>query len=128
MYHMTDNKQTVHFEIEYFQGVTCIGCVMIEDLAIDVEFTNDEITKMRQLVSQLDDALYSDGLMPVLKDVAPELYECIDLAACSAIFNFLVEDGIRQGYIDADDDSPKDQVTMEDNPEYICNIPVDFLP
>ena len=128
MYHMTDNKQTVHFEIEYFQGVTCIGCVMIEDLAIDVEFTNDEITKMRQLVSQLDDALYSDGLMPVLKDVAPELYERIDSAACSAIFNFLVEDGIRQGYIDADDDSPKDQVTMEDNPEYICNIPVDFLP
>ena len=39
-YHMTDNKQTVQFDIEYFQGVTCIGCAMIEDLAIEVEFTS----------------------------------------------------------------------------------------
>lgn len=36
---MTDNKQTVHFDIEYFQGYTCIGCAMIEDLAIEVAFT-----------------------------------------------------------------------------------------
>ena len=69
---MTDNKQTVHFDIEYFQGVTCIGCAVIEDLDIEVEFTDDEIAQMRQLVSQLDEALYSQGLMPVLKDAAPE--------------------------------------------------------
>lgn len=125
---MTDNKQTVHFDIEYFQGVTCIGCVVIEDLDIEVEFTDDEIAQMRQLVSQLDKALYSQGLMPVLKDAAPELHERIDSAARSAIFDFLVEDGIRQGYIEADDDSACNQVTMEDNPEYTCEIPVDFLP
>ena len=91
---MTDNKQTVQFEIEYFQGVTCIGCAVIEDLDIEVEFTDDEIAQMRQLVSQLDEALYSQGLMPVLKDAAPELHERIDFAARSAIFDFLVEDGI----------------------------------
>ena len=125
---MTDNKQTVLFEIEYFQGVTCISCAVIEDLDIEVEFTDDEIAQMRQLVSQLDEDLYSDGLMPVLKDAAPELHERIDSEARSAIFDFLVEDGIRQGYIDADDDSPEDQVTMEDNPDYTCAIPVDFLP
>ena len=125
---MTDNKQTVHFDIEYFQGVTCIGCAVIEDLDIEVEFIDDEIAQMRQLVSQLDEALYSQGLMPVLKDAAPELHERIDSAARSAIFDFLVEDGIRQGYIEADDDSACNQVTMEDNPEYTCEIPVDFLP
>lgn len=125
---MTDNKQTIHFDIEYFQGVTCIGCAMIEDLAIEVEFTNDEISQMRQLISQLDEPLYGDGLMPVLKDAAPELYKRIDSAARSAIFDFLVEDGILLGYIDPDDDSPEDQVTMEDNPDYTCDIPVDFLP
>ena len=103
------NKQTVHFNIEYFQGVTCIGCAVIEDLDIEVEFTDDEIAQMRQLVSQLDEALYSQGLMPVLKDAAPELHERIDSAARSAIFDFLVEDGIRQGYIEADDDSACNQ-------------------
>ena len=167
------NKQTVQFDIEYFQGVTCIGCPMIEDLAIEVEFTDDEIAQMRQLVSQLDEVHYSQGLMPVLKNAAPELHERIDSAARSAIFDFLVEDGIDQGYIEPDDDelrrnflkdyelteeefdeslydewydeemsrinssdliwirsrySVDDQVTMEDNPEYTCNIPVDFLP
>ena len=152
-YHMTDNKQTVQFDIEYFQGVTCIGCAMIVDLAIEVEFTNDE--------------------MPVLKDAAPELHKRIDSAARSAIFDFLVEDGINQGYIEFDDDelrrnflndndlteedfdenlydkwydeemsrincsgldrirsrySIDNQVTLEDNPDYTCDIPVDFLP
>ena len=122
------NKQTVQFDIEYFQGVTCIGCPMIEDLAIEVEFTDDEIAQMRQLVSQLDETLYSEGIMPVLKDAAPELHERIDDAARSAIFDFLVEDGINQGYIDPDDESPEDQVTMEDDPDYTVDIPSDFLP
>lgn len=170
---MTDNKQTVQFEIEYFQGVTCIGCAVVSDLDIEVEFTDDEIAQMRQLVSQLDEVLYSQGLMPVLKDAAPELHERIDSAARSEIFDFLVEDGICQGYIEPDDDelrrnflkdyelteeefdeslyddwydeemsrinssdliwirsrySVDNQVTMEDNPDYTCNIPVDFLP
>lgn len=48
---MTDNKQTVQFEIVYFQGVTCIGCAVVADLDIEVEFTDDEIAQMRQLVS-----------------------------------------------------------------------------
>jgi len=170
---MTDSKQTIQFEIEYCQGVTCIGCAMIADLDIDVEFTEDEIAKMRKLVSQLDEDHYSDGLMPMLKDAASELHERIDSAARSAIFDFLVEDGIDQGYIEFDDDelrrnflkdydlteedydeslydewydeemsrincsdllwirsrySVDDQVTLEDNPDYTCNIPVDFLP
>ena len=170
---MTDNKQTVQFEIEYFQGITCTGCAVVSDLDIEVEFTDDEIAQMRQLVSQLDEVLYSQGLMPVLKDAAPELHERIDTAARSEIFDFLVEDGIDQGYIEPDDDelrrnflkdyelteeefdeslydewydeemsrinssdliwirsrySVDDQVTMEDNPEYTCEIPVDFLP
>lgn len=124
---MTDNKQTVQFDIEYFQGVTCIGCAMIEDLTIEVEFTDDEIAQMRQLVSQLEEYLYSDGLMPVLKDAAPELHKRIDSAARSAIFDFIIEDGIRQGYIKADD-STCNHVTMEDDPNYTCDIPVDFLP
>ena len=77
---------------------------MITDLTIRVSFTNDEIAQMRQLVRQLDEELYSEGMMPMLKDAAPELYERIDTAACSAIFDFLVENGIRLGYIEFDDE------------------------
>ena len=100
---MTDNKQTVQFEIEYFQGVTCIGCAVVSDLDIEVEFTDDEIAQMRQLVSQVDEDMYSEGILPVLKDSAPELYVKINDAARSAIFDFLVISGIHQGYIELDE-------------------------
>ena len=130
------------------------------------------------------------GIMPVLKDQAPELYNRIDDVVRSKIFDFLVEDGILQGYIEFDEDelhrnfendmedgtfefiasdyfdigeqpdedslkekaydiwyesemsiidsedldrirsrySVDDHVTMEDNPDYTVDIPVDFLP
>jgi len=32
---------------------------MIEDLAIEVEFTDDEITLMKQLISQIDETDYT---------------------------------------------------------------------
>ena len=98
------NKKKIHFDIEYFQGMTCVGCPVIEDLAMEVEFTDDEIQKMKQLVADLDEVLYSEGIMPVLKDAAPNLYKRIDDAARNEIFDFLVVDGIRQGYIEFDED------------------------
>ena len=98
------SKQKIHFDMELFQGYTCIGCAVINDLAFEVEFTDEEISKMKQLVSQLDETLYSKGIMPVLKDGAPDLYNRMEQAARNAIFDFLVEDGIRQGYIEFEDD------------------------
>ena len=98
------NKQAIHFDMEVFQGYTCIGCAVVNDLALEVEFTDDEIAQMKQLVSQLDDPLYSEGIMPVLKDASPELYDRMESAARQEIFDFLVKDGIRQGYIEFEDD------------------------
>ena len=97
------NKQTVHFDIEYFRGSSIVGCSMISDLAIELEFTKQQIEFMRQLVGQVDEELYSEGIMPVLKDAAPELYLKVDDAARSAIFDFLVINGIRQGDIVPDE-------------------------
>ena len=102
------NKQTIQFDMEVFQGYTCIGCAVINDLELEVEFTDEEIDKMKQLVSQLDETLYSDGIMPVLKDGAPDLYDRMERAARNEIFDFLVKDGIRQGYIEFDDDELRD--------------------
>jgi hypothetical protein len=98
------NMETIHFDFELFQGYTCIGCAMIEDLAVEVEFTDDEIAQMKQLVSKVDETDYSKGIMPVLKDAAPELYKRIDDAARSEIFDFYVKDGIDEGYIEFEDD------------------------
>ena len=100
---MTNIKQSVHFDIEYFQGTSNVGCALISNLAVDVEFSKRQIELMRQLVSQLDETLYSEGIMPVLKDAAPELYVKVDDAARSAIFDFLVINGIRQGSIVPDE-------------------------
>ena len=98
------NKETIHFDIELFQGYTCIGCAVVNDLAIEVEFTVEEIAQMKQLVSKVDETDYSRGIMPVLADGAPELYKRIDDEARSEIFDFYVEDGIRQSYIEFEDD------------------------
>ena len=98
------NKQKIQFDMELFQGYTCIGCAVINDLEVEAEFTDDEIAKMRQLVSQVDETDYSKGIMPVLKDGAPDLYDRMETAARNEIFDFLVSDGIRQGYTEFEED------------------------
>ena len=45
------NTQTIQFDMELFQGYTCIGCAVVNDLSLEVEFTDDEIAQMKQLVS-----------------------------------------------------------------------------
>ena len=94
------NTQTIQFDMELFQGYTCIGCAVINDLEIEAEFSDDEIAQMKQLVSKIDETDYSKGIMPVLKEGAPALYDRMDKAARSEIFDFYVRDGIRQGYIE----------------------------
>lgn len=94
----------ISFEMEIFQGYTCMGCAVVNDLEVDVEFSLEELSKMRYLVSQLDEDLYSEGIMPVLRDGAPELYERMLSAVHNAIFDFFVEDGISQGFIEFEEE------------------------
>ena len=167
------NTQNIQFDMELFQGYTCIGCAVINDLTFELEFTDEEIAQMKQLVSKIDETDYSKGIMPVLSEGAPALYERMNEAARSEIFDFYVRDGIRQGYIEFEDDelranfrkdygiiddepyedeyyewydeemdrircgglrwirsrySVDDQVSMEEDPDYTVDIPVDFLP
>ena len=110
---LCESKTILAFDIMVFEGKICGGCEMIRDLIAEVSFTDGEIAQMRQLVSKLDDALYSEGLMPVLKESAPELYERIDT---------VVKDMIKRDY------SILEGSDMEAYPDYTCDIPVDFLP
>ena len=89
------NKQKVHFDIEYY-GFTTMT------LSIEVEFTPDEIALMRKLVSQLDKSLYNEGILLVLQDPAPDLYNRIEAAARSEIFDHLVLEAIHNNEIEFD--------------------------
>ncbi len=91
------NKQTVHFDIMYY------GFTPMLNLSIDVEFTPDEIVLMRKLVSQFDKSLYSEGLLLVLQDTAPDLYNRIVVAARSEIFDHLVLEAFRNNEIEFND-------------------------
>lgn len=107
------DQTAISFEMEIFQGYTCMGCAVVNDLEVEVEFSLEELSRMCFLVSQLDEDLYSEGIMPVLRDSAPELYERM-LSA--------VQERIRARY------SVDDQVSMEELPDYTVDIPVEFLP
>ena len=97
------DKSVVSFEMEIFQGYTCMGCAVVNDLTMEVEFSPEELSQIKQLVAQQDED-YSKGIMPVLLDGAPELYERMRSAVCDTIFDFFVEDGISQGYIEFEED------------------------
>jgi len=94
---MTDNKQIVHFDVDYY-GFNPMIC-----LTIDVEFTPDEIALMRKLVSQLDKSLYNEGILLVLQDAAPDLYNRIEVAARSEIFDHLVLEAFNNNEIEYND-------------------------
>ena len=91
------NKQTVHFDIDYY------GFSTMRDLSIEVEFAPEEIALMRKLVSQLDKSLYNEGILLVLQDEAPNLYNRIEVAARSEIFDRLVLEALRNNEIDFND-------------------------
>ena len=91
------NKQAVHFDIEYY------GFTPMTDLSIEVGFTPDEIELMRKLVSQLDRSLYNEGILFVLQDAAPDLYNRIVVAARSEIYDHLVLEAFRNNEIEFND-------------------------
>ena len=103
---MTGNKQTIQFDIELFQGYMCPGIPVTEDLTIEVEFSDEEVAKIRQLVKDYtgDEGA---GLMPILLNDAPELHERIAKAAFQEIYDFNLFDGLRNGYIELDESAQR---------------------
>ena len=99
---MTDNKKTIQFDIELFQGVMCPGIPVTEDLTIEVEFFDEEVAKIRQLVKDYTGDKGA-GLMPILLNDAPELHERIAKAAFKEIYDFYLLDGLRNDYIELDE-------------------------
>lgn len=72
--------KSYQFDIELFQGYMCPGIPVTEDLSIEVEFSDEEVSKIRQLVKDYTGDKGA-GLMPILLNDAPELHERIAKAA-----------------------------------------------
>ncbi len=89
-------------DIELFQGYMCPGIPVTEDLSFEVEFSDDEVAKIRQLVNDYTGDKGA-GLMPILLNDAPELHERIDKVAYKEIYDFYLLDGLRNDYIELDE-------------------------
>lgn len=97
------NKKTIKLHIELVVDYECPGIAMTEDLFTEVSFSDEEVARIRQLVkdSTCDEEA---GLMPVLEQDAPALYQRVSEAADKAIKAFRLIDGIKNDYIKLDED------------------------
>ena len=100
----------------------CPGIPVTEDLTIEVEFSDEEVAKIRQLVKDYTGDKGA-GLMPILLNDAPELNKRIAKAAFQEIYDYYLLEGLRNGYIEPDEE---DQMNLEDDQDYICFIPDAF--
>lgn len=88
--------KSYQLDIEQFQGYMCPGIPVTEDLTIEVEFSDEEVAKIRQLVKDYTGDKGA-GLMPILLNDAPELHERIAKAAFQEIYDYYLLDGLRNG-------------------------------
>ena len=87
----------------------------------EVDLNNQEIAMIKQLVKQSPNKRH--GLMPILEDGAPELYDKLWEAIEQPLRNIVLEDGRKNGIVD---DENEDGGLDMDCVDYICEIP-DFL-
>lgn len=93
----------------------------VEGESEEVDLNNQEIALIKQLVKQSPSKRH--GLMPILEDGAPELYDKLWEAIERPLRDTVLEDGRKNGFVDDEnDDRGLDMVCVD----YICAIP-DFL-
>ena len=126
------NMNKYQLDIELFLGYRCPGVAVTEDPSFEVEFSDEEVARIRQLVKDYTGDKEA-GLMPILQDDAPELHERISKAASQEIHDFHLREEIRNISIMVDEDEEPlseadlpDHIDLEDEQDYICFIPDEF--
>ena len=84
----------------------------------EVDLSDQEIAQIKQLVKQSPSERH--GLMPILEDGAPELYDKLWEAIEQPLRNIVLEDGRKNGIVDDEND---DGGLDMDCVDYLCKIP-----
>ena len=85
----------------------------------EVDLNNQEIARIKQLVKQSPSKRH--GLMPILEDGAPELYDKLWDAIEQPLRDTVLGDGRKNGFVDDEND---DGGLDMDCVDYLCKIPV----
>ena len=73
--------------IRLFQGYACEGYAVEDEFPVEVELSDQDVSKIRQLVKDFDGDKQG-GFMPILESGAPELHERIQQAIFKEIYEF----------------------------------------
>lgn len=84
----------------------------------EVELCDQEIALIRELVKKCRSKRH--GLMPILEDGAPELYDKLWKAIKKPLRDAVIEDGRKNGFVDEEDEDGGLDIDCVD---YICKIP-----
>lgn len=84
----------------------------------EVELCDQEIALIRELVKKCRSKRH--GLMPILEDGAPELYDKLWKAIEKPLRDTVLEDGRKNGFVDEEDEDGGLDIDCVD---YICKIP-----
>lgn len=84
----------------------------------EVELSDQEITQIRQLVNKSRSKRY--GLMPILEDGAPELYDKLWRAIEQPLRDAVLEDGRKNRFVDEESEDGGLEIDCVD---FICQIP-----
>ena len=104
---MEETRNTYTLYIEIAEGLDCMGMFWDDNLIIDMDFSDDEVATIRQLVSDAE-AGEEDNLMPILEDDAPDLYQRIDKAARLALFDYYLVQAAQEYDIEFDEEEQKE--------------------
>lgn len=121
---MDETKKKYNLDLEIVGETSWMGMPLYEDLSIDVDFTDDEVATICQLVSDAE-AGEEDNLMPILEDDAPELYQRIDKEARRAMFDFFLVQAAQDYNIEFDEE--EQQRNFERDLESGLFVPDDFI-
>ena len=104
---MDKTTKKYSLNIENDEGFTCLGEHIVSEFTIDVDFTDEEVATIQQLVNDKK-AGEENNLMPILEGDAPDLYQRIDNAARKAMFDYYLMQDIREGFTEFDKDEQRE--------------------
>jgi hypothetical protein len=117
-------KKKYDLYLEIVEERSWMWMPLYDGITIDVDFSDDEVETIRQLVSNAG-AGEEDNLMPIIEDAAPEVFQRIDKAARSAMFDYYLVQADQDYNIEFDEDEQRRN--FEHDLESGLFVPEDFV-